>query len=129
MKPLNSKNRIMETNEIKTLEDLKNFNAWHFKRLKPAKTKQDTQILEINVSGYTAMLSLATNLIKMSILAIDADEPPITSLVVNPFIDVASVLELALQLIPHGEVEVLDELHQIFSNDSQDLNKRTTEKE
>jgi hypothetical protein len=119
----------METSKIKTLEDLKKFTAWHFKRLQPAKTKKDIQILEINVSGYTDMLSLATNLIKMSILAIDANELPITSSVVNPFIDVASVLELALQLIPNGEVEVLDELHQIFSNDSQDLNKLTNEKE
>lgn len=55
----------METNKNKTLEDLKRFASYHFKILKPAENRAAGHILEIKVSGYSDMIALAANLIKM----------------------------------------------------------------
>ena len=61
-------------------------------------------------------------------LALDQEPPEISKTIKNPAINVASVLEIVAQLLPLDEIEFLDEMHQIFSTDSQDLNKLTTEK-
>jgi hypothetical protein len=53
----------------------------------------------------------------------------ISKTVKNTSINVAVVLEIVAQLLPLDEIEFLDEIDQILIADSQDLNKRTTEKE
>ncbi|MNG33091.1 hypothetical protein D3C84_1192560 [compost metagenome] len=63
------------------------------------------------------MIRLACNLMKMCAYITQSDGPYITDLVKDPHIDVCSVLELALQLIPHAELEVLDEIQQILNDD------------
>jgi hypothetical protein len=107
----------METNKIKTLEDFKHFASYHFKMLKPAEIYAG-RILEIKVSGYSDMMALSANLIKMCAYTVQTEGPYVSELVKDPHIDIASVLELALQLFPHAELEVLDEIHQLLIDDA-----------
>ncbi|MFV8342269.1 hypothetical protein [Flavobacterium sp. XS2P39] len=107
----------METSKIKTLEEFKHFASYHFKELKPVENIDAAHILEIRVSGYSDMIRLACNLVKMCAYVTQSDGPYITDLVKDRHIDVCSVLELALQLIPHEEIEVLDEIHQLLLDD------------
>ncbi len=108
----------METNKIKTLEDFKHFASYHFKMLKPAENIYAGHILEIKVSGYSDMIALAANLIKMCAYTVQTEGPYVSDLVKDPYIDIASVLELALQFFSHAELEVLDEIHQLLIDDA-----------
>lgn len=119
----------MKTNEIKTLEEFKAFASYHFAMLKSAENIYAGHILEIRVSGYSDMIGLATNLIKMCAYTVQTEGPYVPNLVKDPYIDIVSVLELALQLIPHAELEVLDKIHQLLIDDSQNPSKLTNEKD
>ncbi|WP_413999143.1 hypothetical protein ACMDB5_00805 [Flavobacterium sp. W1B] len=117
------------TSEIKTLEEFKHFASYHFDVLTPAENIYAGHILEIKVSGYSDMIRLGCNLIKMCAYITQSDGPYITDLVKDPHIDVSSVLELALQLFPHGELEVLDEVYQLLIDDEVNKTKKNIEKE
>ena len=104
----------METEKIKTLEELKDFASYHFKVLKPAKDKEGQSIREIRFYGYTDMTCLGVNLIRMCLNIIYSDELD------NREIYIGSVLELALQLIPSAEIEVLDEIYRMLNKQKED---------
>lgn len=116
------------TSEIKTLAEFKHFASYHFKILKPAKNIYAGHKLEVRVSGYANMVGLACNLIKMCTYASPSDGHYITDLIKDPHIDISSVLEFALQLVPHTELEVLDEIHQLLIDDSENQQKDFAEK-
>ncbi|OXG05867.1 hypothetical protein BC749_12113 [Flavobacterium araucananum] len=99
----------METDKIKTLEEFKDFASYHFKLLKPIQDKEGESIREIRFYGYTDMTCLGVNLIRMCLHIIYSDELD------NREIYIGSVLELALQLIPRAEIEVLDEIYKMVN--------------
>lgn len=119
----------METNEIKKVENIKKLSVRYFNTLKPVTDKKDMYTAEIRVLNYCELAYVISNMLKLCILALDQEAPEISETIKNPSINVASVLEIVAQLLPLDEIEHLDEMHQILSTDSQDLNKRTTEKE
>lgn len=104
----------METDKIKTLEEFKDFASYHFKLLKPAGDKVGESTREIRFCGYTDMTCLGVNLIKMCLNVVYSDELD------NRDIYIGSVLELALQLIPSAEIEVLDEIYRMVNEKSED---------
>lgn len=104
----------METDKIKTLEEFKDFASYHFKLLKPAKGKGGESIREIRFYGYADMTCLGVNLIRMCLNAVYADELD------SRDIYIGSILELALQLIPSAEIEVLDEIYRMLNEKSED---------
>jgi hypothetical protein len=116
------------TSEIKNLQEFKDFASYHFKILTPAENIYAGHIREVKVSGYSDMIALACNLIKMCAYVTQSDGPYITDLVTDRHIDVSSVLEFALQLFPHAELEVLDEVYQLLIDDSANQQKDSAEK-
>lgn len=78
--------------------------------LKPAENIDAGHILEVNILGYSDMIALATNLIKLCAFAVHMEGPYVSDLVKNRHIDIGTVLEHALQLFPYAEIEVLDEI-------------------
>lgn len=104
----------METDQIKTLEEFKDFASYHFKLLKPSRDKVGESIREIRFYGYTDMTCLGVNLIKMCLNVVYSDELD------NREIYLGSVLELALQLIPSAEIEVLDEIYRMVNEKNED---------
>ncbi|MFV8346873.1 hypothetical protein [Flavobacterium sp. ZB4P13] len=129
IKLLTSKNRIMETDEIKKVENNRKLSVRYFNTLKPVTDKTDMYTAEIRVLNYCELGYVIYNMLKLCILALDQEAPEISETIKNPSINVASVLEIVAQLLPLDEIELLDEMHQMLSTDSQDLNKLTTEKE
>jgi hypothetical protein len=92
--------------------DLMN-NINYFTKLKPDSKKENWFNVELKVSGYNELNLMVADLLKASILALDSEAPYISNAIINPEINVMTLLEIALQLLPHGEMELLDELHQL----------------
>ena len=103
----------MKTNEIKTLEELRELTGNCFKTLRPDKHKKGSYTIELNVDGYLDLLFTIANLIKVSILALDSDET-CSSEVQNPPINITNMLEIALQLLPYDEAEFLDQSRELL---------------
>lgn len=119
----------METDKIKMVEKIAKSSAMYFKTLKPVTHKTTMYAAEIRVLNYCELAYVLSNMLKLCILALDQEAPEISETVKNPSINVAVVLEIVAQLLPLGEIELLDEMHQIFINDSENVNELTTEKE
>jgi hypothetical protein len=85
-------------------------------------------IAEIRVLNYCELAYIISNMLKLCMLVLDQEAPKISETIKNPSINVASVLEIVAQLLPLDEIKLLDEMHQMLSTDSQELNKLTTEK-
>jgi hypothetical protein len=119
----------METNEIKKLENIRKLSVRYFNTLKPVTDKTDMYTAKIRVLNYCELAYVISNMLKLCILALDQEAPEISKTVKNQSVNVGIVLEIVAQLLPLDEIELLDEMHQILSKDSQDLNKLTTEKE
>lgn len=104
----------METDKIKTLDEFKDFASYHFKLLRPVKDKDGESVREIRFYGYTDMTCLGINLIRMCLNVVYSDELD------NREIYIGSVLELALQLFPSSEIEVLDEIYRMLNEKKED---------
>lgn len=103
----------METNETKTLKELQELAEKGFKTLRPAMHKKGLYNVEIDVEGYLDLLFTVANLIKVSIMALDTDEP-FSNHISNPPTNITNMLEIALQLLPYEEAEFLDKSRELF---------------
>lgn len=101
----------MEAKDLEQLEILRGLSKSHFKMLHQEGTKRKVFKTSITVGGYTDLMYIVTDLIKASLLALEAKEPFASREIRNPASNVCGLLDLALQLIPHEEIEVLDVLH------------------
>jgi len=112
----------MKTAAIQTLEEFKHFASYHFKILQPAESIYHGYIREIKVSGYSDMMGLGVSLIKMCLHVVHTDELD------NKEFDIGSVLELALELFPRAELEVLDEIANLLRADTENIKENSKEK-
>lgn len=106
----------MAADEIKTLEEFTHFASYHFKMLRVAENINDGYILEIKVSGYSDMIRLGGNLIRMCLHIVQTDALD------NKEMDIGAVMELALQLFPRAELEVLDEIQELLLKENRSNN-------
>ncbi|WP_413999142.1 hypothetical protein ACMDB5_00800 [Flavobacterium sp. W1B] len=97
----------MQTNETEDLKEFQELAKNGFKTLQPAMHKKEMYNVEIGVEGYLDLLFTVANLIKVSIMTLDTDEP-FSNLIPNPPTNIRSMLEIALQLLPFEEAEFLD---------------------
>jgi hypothetical protein len=107
----------MGTNEFTTLEEFKEYTVRYYRNLESVVGKENLYTNEVRVCGYIDMLHVATTLIKLCVIATDPEAPEISKLVKNTSVDINRILELALQFLPYDEVELLDEIKEIFVND------------
>ena len=106
----------MAADENKTIEEFTHFASYHFKMLKVAKNSNDGYILEIKVSGYSDMIRLGMNLMNMCLHILQTDALD------NKEMDIGAVMELALQLFPRAELEVLDEIQEMLLKENSSNN-------
>ena len=106
----------METEEKKEAIDLMSVmgEIRYFGRLKPYKDKDNLFTVDLKVTGYTDLSLMITDLLKASISALEFDSECISTAVSSPEINVMGLLEIALQLFPLGEMELLDEIHSFY---------------
>jgi len=108
----------METNEIKTLEDLKGIARKSFVVLQPDDRKGHYNIT-LPVKSYFELHHFILDIVKLSLMALDAEQESVTS-IKNPCFAIRGVLEIVLQLVPLEEVELLDKIHQLVFDEVED---------
>lgn len=108
----------METKEIKNIEYLKKLMSQDLNTLKPPSNKTELYTAEIKLVNYYELGLLITNMLKLCILALDNEAPKISETVKNPSIDVTLILEVALQLFPLDEFELISEINELLVVDS-----------
>jgi hypothetical protein len=96
----------------------------YFTKLKPDPKNGELFIMELKVSGYNEVKSMLADILKVSILALENDPPYVSRTIQNPEINVMGLLEIAVQLLPHGEMELLDEVHQFYLNQENEANSK-----
>jgi len=74
----------------------------------------------VNFSGYSSLITTVSDLMKLCTVAMLSDEPHISPVVNSNRIDMAGIMELALQLMPYGEAEFLDEMRNELSVNTAD---------
>lgn len=108
------KNHAMEINEIKNLERLKKLSALYFSTLKPTDAKSDTNVAQIKLSNYSELGCVIAEILKLCIVALDYDAHKASNTIKTSPINVALILEMVLEMFPTDEMEILDEIYQMF---------------
>ncbi|MGX7668929.1 hypothetical protein [Flavobacterium pedocola] len=105
----------MKENEIHSLTDLHKYigNRRYFTLLKPCEHRKESYNVPLQFSGHADVIFTVMDIIKVAILALEADEPYDSNHIVNSRINIRNLLEIALQLIPMEEMQLLDEIHQL----------------
>jgi hypothetical protein len=85
--------------------------------IKPVQESRSEYTVTIKVSGYIDLMAIAADLIKLCTLASSMDAPHISPLVRNGSIDIPNILELALQLIPSNEMELLENMMELLEKE------------
>ncbi|HEX8017672.1 MAG TPA: hypothetical protein VF465_20765 [Flavobacterium sp.] len=85
----------------------------YFKKLKSDNKIGNSFDVTLKVSGYNQLNLMVSDLLKASILLLHHDAPSLPSHTVNTDVNVMTLLEIALQLLPEEEMELLDELYKL----------------
>lgn len=96
--------------EIQLLQDLTRFPNI-FSQITTEGKNNEHKIVKVNVGSYCGLVYLVMDILKASLLALESDELPRTDLR-DPNANVASLIDLAIQLMPLEEIELLDFLHE-----------------
>jgi len=93
----------METQQKAVTELLEIMNKGnYFNKLKP---NNDSFSATLNVSCYNELNIMVTALLKASVNMLQSENSS------RPFSDAMVLVEMALQLLPNDEMELLDDLH------------------
>ncbi|PRZ24942.1 hypothetical protein [Flavobacterium granuli] len=117
----------METNKIKTLEDLEILARKSFVILQPDSRKGHYNIT-LPVKSYIELHWFILDIVKLSLMALDAEQGSVTT-IENPCIAIRGVLEIVLRLVPLEEAELLDKIHEMIRSDDSEQNETTSLKE
>jgi HEPN domain-containing protein len=85
----------------------------HFRLLEPHENRKGFYKLTLSTEGYLENSFMISNLLKVCILALYSDGSPEKS-IPHPTHNVQEVLKCILELIPHEEMELLDELRNML---------------
>jgi len=108
----------METKEIKTLDDLKAVAKQSFVVLKPNRNSKGKFNISLEMDSYIELHCFMLDLIKVSIMALDAEQESMTK-VKSPCSAIRGVLEILLQLVPLEEAELLDTVHELVLDEGE----------
>ena len=103
----------METEKLKDVADFANKieTAQQFNILKPHRYGKDSYSAELQFGGYNHLVLSIMDILKVCIVALDAQED--LSPQFHSASNISSVLDIALQLMPMEESQVLDDCYQL----------------
>lgn len=106
----------METQQTKQIAELLELmnKTKDFKKLKPENDSNNTFSVTLKVSGYNELNLMVSDLLKASIILLNDDANGLSSFTANSDVNLMTLLEIALQLLPEQEMELLDDLHKIY---------------
>ncbi|MFT3794842.1 hypothetical protein [Flavobacterium sp.] len=96
--------------DLQLLQDVTRFPNI-FSQLAAEGENNEHKIAKINVGSYCGLVYLVMDILKASLLVLESDELPRTDLR-DPNSNAASLIDLAIQLMPLEEIELLDILHE-----------------
>lgn len=104
----------METNEIKKLAYLKKLTARNLSTLKSSNDNTGSYAAQIKLSNYSELGCVIAEILKLCIVALDYDAHRASNTIKTSPINVALILEMVLEMFPTDEMEILDEIYQMF---------------
>lgn len=99
------------------LEQIKAKADWLLAGMKAHPTREDVWQITVNFSGYAALYGTVQDLMKLCTVALLTEEPYVSSTVSNPNIDLANIMELAIQLMPSNVPEFLDNVNELLAGE------------
>ncbi|MCM4164567.1 hypothetical protein DHC50_13260 [Arenibacter sp. A80] len=104
--------QCQESEEINILNKIGGLAKEHFHTLKRYPSKKELYSVNLITEGYSETSFMISNLLKVCITALEADYIP-NRVVPEPEHNIREVLGYVLNLIPHEEMEFLDEIRQL----------------
>lgn len=86
----------------------------YFTKLKPDYKENNSFDIPLKVSGYNELNMIVSDLLKASIILLNPDAKTLSSFTKDKNINVMTLIEIALQLLPEEEMELLDDLHKVY---------------
>lgn len=84
-----------------------------FDKLKSENSSENSFSVPLKVSGYNELNLMVSDLLKASIILMNKEARSLAVFESDTDINVVTLLEIALQLLPDQEMEILDDLHKI----------------
>lgn len=109
----------MESNEIKSLNNLRKLTARYSTTLNPSKDKTKFYTAQIELLDYYELGCIITEMLKLCIVALENDSHTISDVEKNSPINVSLILETVLKMFPLDEFEMLSEINEILVEDFQ----------
>lgn len=91
-----------------------------FKKLQPDNTENSFNV-QLKVSSYNELNLMVSDLLKAGIILLNDDARSMS--ILKDDVNVMTLLEIALQLLPEQEMELLDDLHKLHLQSSTILNQ------
>lgn len=87
----------------------------YFTKLKQDNTNNSFEVA-LKVSSYSELNLMVSTLLKASISVLKNEDPYLSDSMSQQEIDVVTLLDMALKLLPDDEMELLDEVHKLRLN-------------
>lgn len=107
--------KLKKMAEIKTLEEFKEYAQKHLNSLKASEKADGFYIVKIEVSSYFDAICIARNLIRACMFVIDPEGAEMYNEKDNK-INPCDMLDLALQIMPFSEFEMIDEIQKMVNS-------------
>ena len=102
------------TNQITNLPSaLREIAAKHFVLLESKNIAKKRDVIELNLSGYSDVMFLIADIVKVSILALDGAQIESSSRIPEPTTNISGVLGIILDLLPYEEADLLDHIREV----------------
>ena len=99
------------TNQITHLPPaLREMAAKHFVLLESQNIKKKRDTIQLNLSGYSDVMFLIADIVKVCILALEGDTS--CNRIPEPTTNISGVLGIILDLVPYEEADLLDHLRE-----------------
>jgi hypothetical protein len=105
----------METNNIKTKQKLHELVGALYTTLTPDKQKKDLYAVSFTVHDYSHLILIVSDLINLCVLAIKDESERDSSSKAKSKVNIAQILNIAIELLPIDEAEFLEKSREIFS--------------
>jgi hypothetical protein len=82
----------------------------HFVLLEPENIKKHRDTLQLRLSGYSDVVHLTADIVKVCILALGSDGNATNAHIPEPETNISAVLSIILDLLPYEEADLLDKI-------------------
>ncbi|WP_268846558.1 hypothetical protein [Flavobacterium aestivum] len=104
----------METNNIKTKHELHELVSALFTTLTPDKQKKDLYAVSFTVYDYSHLMLIISDLIRLCVRSIEDESERGSDSEESSKVNIAQILNIAIELLPIDEAEFLDKSREIL---------------